>query len=49
MLTLLAALVIPITTATILLSRKKGYRPTFVPGGPLPKRRPIIDEPVGVA
>ncbi len=48
-LTLLAALAIPIATATILLSRKRGYRPTFVPGGPLPRRRPTIDERVGVA
>jgi hypothetical protein len=48
-LTLLAALAIPIITATLLLSRKRGYRPTFVPGGPLPKRRPVIDEPISVA
>lgn len=56
MVTLLAALVIPITLATLLLARQRGYRttlrnyrPTYVPGGPLPKRRPAIDEPVGIA
>jgi hypothetical protein len=42
--TLVAALAIPITTATLLLARKRKYRPTFRPGGPLPRRRPMIED-----
>ena len=49
MITLLAALAIPIIAATYLLARKRDYKPTYQPGGPLPKRRPVIDEATRVA
>ena len=43
MLYLLAALAVPVVVATLLLSRKRTYRPAYRPGGPLPQRQPKAD------
>jgi hypothetical protein len=47
--TLLAALAVPTAAATYLLARRRTYKPGFVPGGPLPKRRPVARQTVEAA
>ena len=42
-LTLLVSLAGPIITGTMILSRKRAYKPTFRPGGPLPRRQPLAE------